>query len=58
MYTDEELRRYTRLLAKYGVTDETEVKAVLDYIHFAVCIAIKEVQLMNNKRLPEGGKVA
>ena len=58
MYSEEEPCRYTRLLAKYGVTDETEVQAVLDYIHFAVCMAVQEVRLLNNRRQPEGGKVA
>lgn len=47
MYTAKEIERYTRLLAKLGITGEAEVNAVLDYIHQAVCIAIRELKLLN-----------
>ena len=48
MYTAKEIERYTKQLAKLGITGEAEVHAVLDYIHQAVCIAIKELKLINN----------
>ena len=42
MYTPEEMQRYTKTLAGLGITKEEEVKAVLDFIHKSVCIAIEE----------------
>lgn len=50
MYTAKEIERYTRQLAKLGITDEAEVNAVLEYIHKAVCIAIQELKTINNER--------
>jgi hypothetical protein len=49
LYSEQEIKRYTKVLARLGVTKEDEVKAVLDYIHFAVCTAIKELKLKNNE---------
>lgn len=49
MYTAKEIERYTRQLAKLGITGETEVHAVLEYIHKAVCIAVQEFKTMNKE---------
>lgn len=46
MYTAKEIERYTRQLAKLGITGETEVHAVLEYIHHAVCIAVQEYKIL------------
>ena len=51
MYTAKEMERYTRQLAKLGITGEAEVNAVLDYIHRAVCIAIKEYKAINTQHI-------
>ena len=48
MYTAKEIERYTKQLAKLGITGETEVNAVLRYIHDAVCIAIQEFKTIEN----------
>ena len=50
MYTAKVIERYTRQLAKLGITGETEVHAVLEYIHKAVCIAIQELKTINNEK--------
>ena len=50
MYTDKEIERYTRQLAKFGITGEAEVHAVLDFIHRAVCIAVKEYKAIENEK--------
>lgn len=49
MYTAKEIERYTKQLAKLGITGEAEVRAVLDYIHNAVCIAIQELKTIDNE---------
>ena len=49
MYTEKEIERYTRQLAKYGITGEAEVHAVLDFIHRAVCIAVQEYKNLATK---------
>ena len=49
MYTAKVIERYTRQLAKLGITDEAEVNAVLEYIHKAVCIAVQEFKTMNKE---------
>ena len=49
MYTQEEIQRYTKTLAGLGITKEEEVKAVLDFIHSLVCIAVKEYRQMANR---------
>ena len=49
MYTAKEIERYTKQLAKFGITGEAEVHAVLDYIHKAVCIAIQELKTIENE---------
>lgn len=51
MYTEAEVKSITRTLAKYGITGEEEVKAVMDYIHQSVCIAIRIVKRMNKDGL-------
>lgn len=51
MYTEAEVKSITKNLAKYGITGEEEVKAVMDYIHQSVCIAIRIVRGMNKNDL-------
>ena len=49
MYTVKEIERYTKQLAKLGITGESEVHAVLEYIHKAVCIAIQEIKAIEKE---------
>ena len=48
MYSAKEIERYTKLLAKLGITGGGEVNAILTYIHNAVCIAIQEFKSIEN----------
>lgn len=48
MYTAPEIERYTKQLAKLGITGEAEVNAILEYIDTAVCIAIQELKMIEN----------
>lgn len=49
MYTAKEIERYTQQLAKLGITGEPEVRAILEYIHNAVCIAVQEFKTINKE---------
>lgn len=50
MYTAKDIERYTRQLAKLGITGEAEVDAVLAYIHQAVCIAVKVYRRLESQK--------
>ena len=48
MHTAKEIERYTKFLAKFGITGEEEVRAVRMFIHEAVCIAVQELKSLEN----------
>ena len=50
MHTAKEIERYTKFLAKLGITGEEEVRAVRMFIHEAVCIAVQELKTLENEK--------
>lgn len=44
MYTEEERKRYSELLRKYGVSDQKDIDGVLDFIYTIASVAVDIVE--------------